>query len=1712
MKRLTKAISMFLAIIMVIGLLPLSVIAEDIQNTHTVQFKLNYNGAHKIPSQKVADGECAVQPENVTREGWIFEYWYVKTGDNGIQKFDLSQPITEDATLYARWDEDITYWGPIWSRNILNGIAESEKEDETEKPDDDTDNEEDVKDTFTVTFDVNIDGIANPPVNQIITTGEYAIEPTAPIKDGYYLLGWYLNKGEVDYSNKFRFEITPIQADITLYALWMNIELDSDGDELPDELETYLGTDMNNEDSDGDGINDWHEVVTLGSNPLSTDTDNDGISDYQEDTDNDGLSDGDELSSTTNPLVEDTDGDGLSDYDEIYTYHTNPANEDTDGDGVADGVEKKLNSDLLIANANFTDYAEAQEVSETNPISANVEATVTGEAYGSVMVNPVTFADNMFLSQTIPGWLGSAYEFTSEEPIISAVITFEYDTTIAADKIDFEPRIYYFNPETQDFEELSNQNVENGVVSAEVNHFSTYILLDKTEYDNKAVSTANHAIALTVDDPDINDDYLPDCYNELIYSGKITLKSGSKAFVGYRFDGSEGKFEDDYDGDGLLNGEEIEIRTDENGNPYFFIISSPILADSDFDGYEDHTEIIRGTDPLTYTYNISAVDGLYNNERYKSYQLAASVNEIGLHYTTLTLFTVLGAITDGVDIEEIYRQEWFSYFNNYAEGAYKDVTKHHESDMWIMNIVSMIDDINEKIGDHLGMIGDASGEIGGIILNETGIQEFIDQRTRLNNVLEDIRKSDLKSTDFNRYIEELKDVAVKQNELFEKYGLDYNSEFQVKLVNWTVDEKKLTKIFNVGSDIVSGALDIISLVNKCSEVINLYAQTNANIQLYKDNIDIFTELKKSPNYSLHRAAYEIWILLENDADDFSVLCEEAIGNIIGGYITKQVWDTFTDKLGKDFYLKTLIFIAEQVIKVGVDMATAQNKTIASVNLTLATMRVLDTYLDNYSTNNKFMSDRYLTHVAQMRLVNELRYNDCKNDPSFIAEQVQSVIGWADALHLHLSDDLLYDCKEVVRPCIKGYIHISNAQMSATIGGTKNYVVTKEIDDYFAGTLEVYGRMGYYEIYLTEGDHEITIILDENGSSWSHNITIEAGETLELDFYLDAKINDIKLKGNVTDKVNGGPVKGALVRFREGLDNTSGDYMNTVATALTDDDGKFTSEIPTGSYTIEIMAPQYVTAYANVEATQNRTVEVQLQKYGTVDFVVIDKDHIEQNGVTVTVTASDGTQSTVSAPCSKYMAPGTYTASADINGTTVTKTFTLGTSSIIVTLQEPTTYIDNLPENMDFGGKSLRFIVDNEGDAKHLNMRSILGDENSGDVVAEAVHKRNKIVADRLNISINVVKTDTAANINTYISTSVLSGDNTYDVAETMYNASCSLGLQGYLYDADDLENINQYASYWEAEFNGNASCANYLPFVTGDIALQQHGAYYATFVNADIWDQVSDSADIYKEVNRSHWTLDVMNQYITKAANSSSGTKGLVINKNHTIDALGTGSGVLFSSHPFTEYTDLIFEDEHTYTVYEKLYSMICGNSGSTLLDETSNENALSKFKEGNTLFAVGTLNQASSELKGMVEEYYIIPLPKYSETSDYHTRMAIYITVFSVPIVADSDFTSAALEALASESYRTVTSSYTATMFDSAYQADDSNAMLRFIKDCTVMDFAAFYPGTTVSRAFVDSFSSDVNPSSYSTYEAAHRKAWEEQFDDICERFNKLTIRQFTG
>ena len=124
--------------------------------------------------------------------------------------------------------------------------------------------------------------------------------------------------------------------------------IDSDADGLPDEIERLIGTDPQQQDTDGDGFSDLLEsrLTTSGLDPLDPtdadcaadvdrlDRDGDGLRDCEErffgtivsryDTDNDGFGDGVELMAGLNPALDDTlfdvDFDGVRNNNELRAH------------------------------------------------------------------------------------------------------------------------------------------------------------------------------------------------------------------------------------------------------------------------------------------------------------------------------------------------------------------------------------------------------------------------------------------------------------------------------------------------------------------------------------------------------------------------------------------------------------------------------------------------------------------------------------------------------------------------------------------------------------------------------------------------------------------------------------------------------------------------------------------------------------------------------------------------------------------------------------------------------------------------------------------------------------------------------------------------------------------------------------------------------------------------------------------------------------------------------------------------------------------------------------------------------------------------------------------------------------------------------------------------------------------------------------------------
>ena len=880
--------------------------------------------------------------------------------------------------------------------------------------------------TYTVSFDLNYEGATNVPEKQTIKKGDFANYPEISDRNGYQFAGWFTNKDENDWTNDFKFNETPINGNITLYAIWVDTTTDTDGDGLADELEKYIGTDINKTDTDGDGLNDYLERIIFNYDPKKPDSDGNGTSDFDEDYDDDKLTNSEELKFGTNPILVDTDNDGLSDYDEITVHQTDPLKEDTDGDKANDGDEVKIGTNPLVANDSFVEKAKLGDLSINHSTEVEVITNVSGEQVGTLTIEPVTSASNALLSPSIPGYINNAVDINISGNIDSAQLTFKYDESVGQLDDTFQPRIYYFNETEGTFEELPEQTVSNNSVSVTVTHFSKYILLNKVEFDkvwdteiappitgsgdsdasldiafvidysasmdwndknmlfkqlckeftaklrdgkanaallkfikratlvseltsdksvlNEAIdsiyyddgygsysgtdgstgyrmalnelskstskykyiifitdgedngytysyddliteSVANNTVVYTIgmgsasesvlrniaqktngkyyhattdttsddmqdltdvfDDiqeetvdlvTDTNSDGIPDYYNDLIYSGKLTLSNGSYEFMGVNFNyDKDGQPSDDYDCDGVKNGEELIIN--QNGNKVFVTMKSdPMMECSDTDEFNDYEEHQKGTDPLIPTYTADCVDRPMDDNNFTYYHVYKGESD----WLDSSARNIWSSITFNWSHEDEAKELLASFFQQYSD---------------LSSIKACAYDIEKEIASELA--DETISEVCRAVKDGTLLLDDLD----LLGGKEGITKM-------------LKAWKSSGNSV-RNLGVGHFSTFkgQLKMLNnkygWgKFDFKGISKLDKVGMG-VSFAVDELSDINGWVESYSSIIATQAAFTESKDILEKIIANDSAKEKFVARAATDIMYTVNGEADKFN---------------------------------------------------------------------------------------------------------------------------------------------------------------------------------------------------------------------------------------------------------------------------------------------------------------------------------------------------------------------------------------------------------------------------------------------------------------------------------------------------------------------------------------------------------------------------------------------------------------------------------------------------------------------------------------------------------------------------------------------------------------------------------------------------------------------------------------------------------------------------
>ncbi len=197
----TRALSLLLAVLMVVGMVPMPSMAAETEETTTptettpvvsedsvvltlddgedetvyVTVTFDYQNGTDPVTQDVESGIAMSKPEEPSYEGYTFLGWYF-----GEEAWDFATPVTADMTLTAVWEEKETEPSEL----------------------------EVVK--FIVTFDAAGGSTVEA---QTIEAGQTAAQPADPIYDGYMFRCWTCDGEAWDFA-------TPVTADMTLTAVW----------------------------------------------------------------------------------------------------------------------------------------------------------------------------------------------------------------------------------------------------------------------------------------------------------------------------------------------------------------------------------------------------------------------------------------------------------------------------------------------------------------------------------------------------------------------------------------------------------------------------------------------------------------------------------------------------------------------------------------------------------------------------------------------------------------------------------------------------------------------------------------------------------------------------------------------------------------------------------------------------------------------------------------------------------------------------------------------------------------------------------------------------------------------------------------------------------------------------------------------------------------------------------------------------------------------------------------------------------------------------------------------------------------------------------------------------------------------------------------------------------------------------------------------------
>ena len=439
------------------------------------------------------------------------------------------------------------------------------------------------------------------------------------------------------------------------------------------------------------------------------------------------------------------------------------------------------------------------------------------------------------------------------------------------------------------------------------------------------------------------------------------------------------------------------------------------------------------------------------------------------------------------------------------------------------------------------------------------------------------------------------------------------------------------------------------------------------------------------------------------------------------------------------------------------------------------------------------------------------------------------------------------------------------------------------------------------------------------------------------------------------------------------------------------------------------------------------------------------------------------------------------------------------------------YPDTLPA-LDFGGETM--VIHVRGDTGCIN--EVYVEELTGEVVNDSVFERNQMVEERLNMTLDIAIGETWQNYNNTVAairSSIVAADGAYDAISGWSARIPALSLEGLFLDLNQVEHLDFAMPWWNQSAIDELQIAEKLHFITGDIAQSMLSSMCVYVVNQKVATDLGVE-NLYDVVREHRWTIDFVHELISDmyADLNGNGTRdvddmyGLLSSSVNDADGYMQGSLVSMISRDDSGFPVLDVDMEHMTTLVEKVHALMWNNPGCSAI--TGDGTDLKPFIADLALLATTRIGSVTGTLVDMESDYGVLPYPLLNEAQkDYGTRVQDSLSLWSIPIDAkNTELSGAVLEALAAQSYRTVTPAYFDTALKNRYSRDtDTGEMVDLIKNSIYINFESLYNEAIGNPWFVLRTLMPKQSSNFASHWASSEKTIQTKLADAVKLIEEL-------